>query len=597
MKYASASAAGGGSSVFSMGRRWVRMAGWCALAVGGLWLGQCGQEARAGVRLTDGTQHGGAFARFCQISPDGTRVVFSADTPDGQTAALYSVPIGGGAVTQIHGGTVLEENYLIRPGLGHFWMYGKRLFEITPDGQSVVYSAEPSTGVVDLYRAPIAGGSSIHLASLSGDDVISFGFYVSPDSGRAVFHMDPTSLSGTPGTTTVYSVPTAGGQSAVTLYEVGSSVSVGSVNGRFPPISPDSSRVIFANGGTLSVTGIDGGAVTALATLGTTFVGNCEFTPDGSHILFSTSSPPITDYTTSTTHSVGVAGGPVVELLSIGSGPGPAPKGVWDGRVATIGSAAIITAHTDAGVTEFRRVAIADGASTVMGTVPADTERVLYQRAVLHDASGAVYQGLDDSQASSLWYIPFAGGTPLRLTDDVAKADSYPELVSPLAASCLLTPDDQIAVYTSATADGYELYSVALAGGASVRLDHGPAAGTYLYDFDLTPDGQYAIYTVCDPPGMTIPSTFHLRGIYAVDVHGGPAWRVNHLLDEGQYIGGYEVAPDGTVVYWAGSDEAGYELYSQPIPEPATLCLLAPAVLGLLARRRRTGSTVRAAST
>ena len=198
-----------------------------------------------------------------------------------------------------------------------------------------------------------------------------------------------------------------------------------------------------------------------------------------------------------------------------------------------------------------------------------------------------MYFGTDDADATSLWYVPFSGGAALRLTDDVPAADSYPPLMSPQETICLITPDDLTVVYEVATTDGYELYSVAITGGPSVRLDHGPAAGLYIRNTELTPDGRYVVYSVGDPSIYSSTTVVHTYGLYAVSVHGGTAWLLSNPLAADQYIRSYEIAPDGTVVYWAGNQDAGYDLYAAPIPEPASLGLLALAGAAVLGRRRR----------
>jgi len=558
---------------------------WGLLAVAALWLGQAGQAGGAGIRLTDGSAYGGTFGRFSRISPDGTRVVFTADTAGGEVAALYSVPITGGSPVQLHAGTIVPENYRTGPLGEPTWWYGKSVFEIAPDGGSVIYSAEPSVGSVDLYRAPIAGGPSVHLASLSGAGVDTLAFHVAPDAGHVVFRVNWPGTGDTEQTTTIYSVPAAGGEAPVTLFAAPASGHFLAIGGDPWYISPDSGRVMFADASTLYITDIGGGPVTTLASAGAWYLSRIRFTPDGSRVLFTTFWPPITSHMTSTLYSVGVAGGSPVELVSTLSGPGPAPKGVQNGRVATIGSTAIITACTSSGVTEFRRVAIDTGASTLMGTIPADTERSLFLRAALHDASGAAFEGLDDSEAMSLWYIPFSGEPAVRLTDDIPPAESYPEHVLPYAR-CLITPDDRTLVYSIPTTNGREVYSVAISGGASVRLDHDPSPGLYVLDSELTPDGRHVLYTVCEPYTGQLGTAYHIKGLYAVDVRGGTPWLLNDPLAPGDFIAWeYQIGPDGTVVYWAGNDETGYDLYASAIPEPASLALLALAGLTLVRRR------------
>jgi len=177
------------------------------------WSGRA--DAAGAVKLTDGAEFGGQWGRQMQISPDGTRVVFTADKPAGDIAAVFSVPIGGGPVTQLAGGTVVPDNYI---GGVTIQGLGKKVFQIAPDGQSVVYRSEPSVGRVDLYSTPIAGGPATHLASLDGNTVAALRFEVTPDSARVLYNVMPDRTLPDPHIV-LYSVPASGGQAPLTLFD------------------------------------------------------------------------------------------------------------------------------------------------------------------------------------------------------------------------------------------------------------------------------------------------------------------------------------------------------------------------------------------
>ena len=566
----------------------------CVLAVGGLCLAPGGQAAAgAAVMLTDGSARGGTLGRNTQISPDGARVVFTADTPAGDVAALYSVPITGGPVTQLHGGTVIPDNYQ-QLGGSALWWASHSVFEITPDGQSVIHIAEPSVGAVDLYKVPISGGPSVYLASLSGDDVDRLTFDVAADSAHIVYHLGAGyEKAEGPFNTTIYSVSTSGGLPPVTLFDV----PPGNVMGgcEIAPISPDGSLVAFADANSLYVKDIVGGPAIKLASAESNLEIEClRFTADGSRINYTaTSAFAAMSHVTTLTYSISANGGePVLLSSSSGNVPYVPVKGIRPGGVATTtdGMHMIAAKSASPGVTEFYRFAFDTGDSTLMGTVTTGTERDFDKCGVLHDVSGAVYRGKDDDDAMSLWFIPFADGTPVRLTDDIPKLHSGSTVLIPLIPwpwwiECLITPDDQTVVYGVPTDDGIELFSVPITGGPSVRLDHGLAAELHVRDYRLTPDGGYVIY-VAAGSALISDEENNPSGIYAVSVHGGPAWMLNDPLAADQYIGSYEIAPDGTVVYWAGNQDAGYDLYAAPIPEPATLGLLALAGAAMLGRRR-----------
>lgn len=117
------------------------------------------------------------------ISPDGTRLVYSRHSGSGR--GLYSLRLPAGAPTKISGpfgpgGTVLQ-------------------FVISPDSSSVVYLADAEMNRTDeLYSVPIDGGEVVKLnrrlvpnepGSRSGGDVKEW-FQVTPDSERVVYVAD-----------------------------------------------------------------------------------------------------------------------------------------------------------------------------------------------------------------------------------------------------------------------------------------------------------------------------------------------------------------------------------------------------------------------
>ncbi len=117
------------------------------------------------------------------ISPDSARVVYRADSTD-TLNELWSVPIGGGAVTRLNrtlaaGGDV-------------------QAFLISPDSSWVVYGADQDQDAKDeLLRVPLAGGTveDVNGPLVFGGDVsLTFlsapVFTISPDSLNIVYAAD-----------------------------------------------------------------------------------------------------------------------------------------------------------------------------------------------------------------------------------------------------------------------------------------------------------------------------------------------------------------------------------------------------------------------
>ena len=556
-----------------------RIRGMVGLAILGACIGLLSAGlAPAATRLTDGSEFGGMFGRFCQISPDGTRVVFTADVPGAGLAALYSAPIGGGGLSQLSGPTIIHDNYL-DPDTGDYYSLDKK-FEITCDSQSVIYTSEPSLGTITVNKVAIAGGASTALGSLSGD-VPTAGFATTADGAHVVYGIQTGSIQ------TVYSAPASGGTPALLF-----STDVGGQSSFV--LSPRGDRVLYWDDQNLLMAPIGGGPVTTIDTApdGWT-VGYPQFTADGQRVLYTMSAPPVVDHPAYSSYSYSVSGGNSVLL---GSGSSGFPLGFYGGWVGSAGLIAgntgVISAFTSTpGLTQFSRLDTATGASTPLGVVTSDISREYSCQTLRHDAAGALYLGTDRNNVSSLWYVSFAGGTPTRLSGDVAPIDPTQRPFGLLwMISSLLTPDDATAVYAIEKTSGEDIYSVPSGGGASVRLNADPASGMAVLDYNLTPDGRYLVYSVGIPQGLatTFPPVDDngIKELYAVDVLGGTPWLLSDSLADGQFIREYEIGPDGTVVYWAGSDAAGYDLFSTPVPEPATLTLVL-AGLALLRRSRR----------
>ena len=112
-----------------------------------------------------------------QVSPDGSTVVYRADQDTDEVSELYSVPIGGGAVTKLNGALVAGGDVASD-------------FQVSPDGSTVVYRADQDTDdVYELYSVPIGGGATTKLNSalVAGGDVAS-DFQVSSDGSTVVYH-------------------------------------------------------------------------------------------------------------------------------------------------------------------------------------------------------------------------------------------------------------------------------------------------------------------------------------------------------------------------------------------------------------------------
>ncbi len=157
-----------------------------------------------------------------RISPDSTTAVYRSDEGTDLVDELYSVPLTGGVPTKLNGaligsGDVLEQ-------------------AISPDGARVVYLADQFlNGLNELWSVALGGGTAIRLNGAIGgsSDVLDFAF--SPDSARVVYRADSTDTLNE-----LWSVPLAGGANT----RLNRTLAAGG-NVQAFLISPDSSWVVY----------------------------------------------------------------------------------------------------------------------------------------------------------------------------------------------------------------------------------------------------------------------------------------------------------------------------------------------------------------
>lgn len=185
-----------------------------------------------------------AAQRYClsyHVTPDSSRVVFTADVDVLKQFELYSVPLAGGAAVklnpQLGGGSVGTVTWCpfascagAPPSFYDDWM------RISPDSLRVAFTARESNGsLTALYSAPLAGGPATLLAAPSAGLGLPDAFGISADSTRVAYLARTSAVSNS-----LHSVPLTGGASVLLS---GALASGGSVVAHVE--SPDSSRVVF----------------------------------------------------------------------------------------------------------------------------------------------------------------------------------------------------------------------------------------------------------------------------------------------------------------------------------------------------------------
>ena len=270
------------------------------------------------------------------MSPDGTHVVFYADSTtdsvgevwsaplDASSAAvrLSPAPVSGGGVTFIQADPMIvtadsarvvftgdfladEQNMLFSAPLDGS-AAAKRLslitdhpsadvssFKLTPDGQQALYVLDRAIDErFELFRAPVNGTAGAQLSPISTTAPTSAGdvavYAIAPDSSRAVFTADIQ----VDARVDLWSVPLSGNSSNAAII---SPALVANQETKGPAFSPDSSRVVFfADEGANNVYNLwsapANGASPAVrlnpAIAATADVERAAFTSDGARVVY-----------------------------------------------------------------------------------------------------------------------------------------------------------------------------------------------------------------------------------------------------------------------------------------------------------------------
>ena len=189
------------------------------------------------------------------ISPDGKSIVFSAQGAKGG-ANIYTIPVEGGEPKQITSG-----------GSYPCW---------SPDGRWIAYMASDGKEYVTIFKIPVGGGEPQKITTESAD-VTMAGFDWSPD-GKTIAYI---SKKGDTVAGTLNLIPAAGGESR----EVCRIQNIRAHDDL--SWSPDGQKIAFTSKGKIWVVSADGGEPEEVKTDVDAYAGTLDWSPDGRKIAFS----------------------------------------------------------------------------------------------------------------------------------------------------------------------------------------------------------------------------------------------------------------------------------------------------------------------
>lgn len=420
-----------------------------------------------------------------RLTPDGSTVVYTAERDSPGVLELYAVAAIGGTATKLN--STLVEGGAVAAGLGGF--------AIAADGATVVYRADQDVDeTVELYAVPLGGGSSTKLNSplVADGDVTSF--VVSPDSTGVAYIADRD----VDDVFELLAVSIAGGMSTRLNGPLVSDGDVSSFS-----ISPDSQRVVYR-------------------------------ADEDTNNVFEL-------------YSVPTGGGSSVKL----NHPLGLDETVLVQAISPDGSRVVYRATTDPTFTFFElySVPIAGGSAIQLDNPGLD---VLLAAAITPDSGNLLYLA-DDAVPNDieLFRVPLVGGAPMRLNCALPPGGDV--------TAFRITPNATTVIYVAGQDDAatLELYTVPVGGGDSTKLN-GPlqANGDVLETTPrVSPEGFGVVY-------LADQDTDHTFELYRTTIEGPPSIRLNDPLPAFDLVKTARISSDAVaVVYLAGGSTSGFELF------------------------------------
>lgn len=372
------------------------------------------------LELSPALVEGGAVLRF-RISSNSDWVVYLADQEVDGKYELYAVPIQGGDVIKLSTGAV----------------HNVEAFDISPNGDRVVYSHAPITGAPALYSVPISGGDSVLLNSPSILSNQNLDFKISPNGQTVVYRDDQDN----PGDfRELYSVPIEGG-AAVKISQTLVVPSFDSVNRYI--VSPNSQYVVFEGAfsmenkvGLFSVP-INGGSVIDLnppESVGSGQIEDFQISADSARVVY----------------NLYVSAWSTLNLYSV-------------------------PIHTSGGSIESLNPPLTDGGEILGFSITSDGSQVVYSA------------DLETDEAFRLYRVPIEGGTNIPLTPAYSETNGS-------TPSPMLSPDGNYALYAVGESGFHNLYQVPVSGGEPTKLNSELALGGTIKFGRISNDSSRVIY-------------------------------------------------------------------------------------------------------
>ncbi|MEM7801696.1 MAG: putative Ig domain-containing protein, partial [Chloroflexota bacterium] len=512
------------------------------------------QQMLVNYKLSAAQSSAGGVDDAFQISPDGAYVVYidyrTADDGSGRTGGeLYSTRLDGSEAP-------IRLSELLPDGLNVID------FQITLNGEYVVYRQEQPLGGDKLYSVPIAGGTINELSGLLADQSILYSYRVSPN-GQFVVYMEENSFLDD--ILNLFSIPIEGG----IPQRLSNDLLSGIVEIKAFEISPDSNWVVYTSNEENTVeydlysVPIGGGEIKRLNMALDNFeeVFNFQISPDSSQVVYRLLSTA--GNAPEKLFRVPIDGGLTFELDE--------KANFRSYQISPDGSTLVYGAREEVdGALELYRVPldqISFGESLVVklsGLLTVDGGVQGFR--ISPDGTRVVYAAdQQTNDKTELYTVSMEGGQVEKL-NDVLMADGD-------VGRYWISVDGLRVIYLAdAQVNGVsELFSVPIEGGSVEKLNGELVDNGFVTDdLRLSADGSYVVYRA----DQEVDGRLEL---YRVPVAGGPVQKMSGpLVDGGAVSFSFEISPnDDHVVYVADQEVDGLtELFASTLnnlPEFASI--------------------------
>lgn len=435
-------------------------------------------------------QRDGSVKNFL-LTPDKSKIVFLADFDTDEVFELYSASADGtGKIVKLNDdlgvdGDVRRLSSISVP------------FEITPDGNTVVYTANKNGGAYELYSVSINGGENTKLNGDLGEFGNVYTFKISPDGTKVVFETGSSSRN----PEEIWSVSIFGG-AQINLSNMPNTLErvIPAIQGEPSyKITPDGTNVVFRAGAirspeNLYIVPLTGGTPSVLnnTSLSTRKFPEYQISPDGSRVIYAEQDDSFGQ----------------INLYSVKQ----------------------------------------DGTENVNLTGTLQADRSAFSSFLINSTSTRVVY-ISDKETDNkfeLYSVPVAGGISIKLNGPlIAEGDvggSNDDYIT-------ITPDGNRVLYRAdAETDGVsELYSVPILGGTAVKLN-GSINGGYIRRYLIMPNSDSVIYMADQAQPFQIE-------LFSVPINGGTSKRIHSYLGSGDvmFFALSDVQP-GRIIYTRSND-------------------------------------------